>query len=134
MSTLGQRPRTTGARKLWRLVAVAAAAVLLLAAGCSDGGSPSTSSDTSGAGAIAADPTVALQSSSFSPGTTTVRVGTTVTWRWPDGTVGHDVTGDGFKSPIQTQGTFEHRFDAPGTYSYICTLHPGMVGKVVAVP
>ncbi len=116
-----------------RLAAAVATGLLLLATGCGDGESPSTTSDTSDAGPIATDPTVALQSSSFSPETTTVRVGTTVTWRWPDGTVGHDVTGKGFKSAIQTQGTFDHRFDAPGTYAYICTLHPGMVGKIVAV-
>jgi plastocyanin len=119
---------------LRRLVAALAAAAVLLGAGaCSDGGSPSTTSDTSDAGPIAAEPTVALGSKTFDPRTITIRVGTTVTWRWPDGTVGHDVTGDGFKSPIRTQGTFEHRFDAPGTYTYVCTLHPGMVGRVVAV-
>jgi plastocyanin len=115
-------------------VAIAGVAVVVLLAGaCSDAESPSTTADTSDAGPIAAEPAVALGSKTFNPGTITVRVGTTVTWRWPDGTVGHDVTGDGFKSPIQTQGTFDHRFDAPGTYSYLCTLHPGMVGKVVAV-
>ena len=114
--------------------AIAAVAVVALLAGaCSDAESPSTSADTSAAGPIAAEPSVALGSKTFDPETITVRVGTTVTWRWPDGTVGHDVTGDGFKSPIQTQGTFDHRFDASGTYTYLCTLHPGMVGKVVAV-
>ena len=122
-------PRTDAVR---RALACVAAGLLLLAVACG-GDSPSTTSDTSGAGPVAADPTIALRSDTFSPARMTVRVGTTVTWRWPDGTVGHNVEGDGFESPIQTQGTFEHRFDAPGTYSYLCTLHPGMAGKVVAV-
>jgi plastocyanin len=116
-----------------RLFVALAAVMVLLAGACSDAASPSTTSDTSEAGPIAAEPTVALGSQTFDPRTITVRVGTTVIWRWPDGTVGHDVTGDGFKSPIQTQGTFDHRFEAPGTYTYLCTLHPGMVGKVIAV-
>ncbi len=116
-----------------RLFVAFAAVVVLMAGACSDSESPSTSVDIGGAGPIAADPTVTLGSKTFDPRTITVRVGTTVTWRWPDGTVGHDVTGDGFKSPIQTQGTFEHRFVSSGTYTYICTLHPGMVAKVIAI-
>ena len=116
-----------------RLLVALAAVVVLLAGACSDTEWPSISIDTAGAGPIAADPTVALGSKTFDPEKLTVRIGTTVTWRWPDGTVGHDVTGDGFKSPIQTQGTFEHRFVSSGTYTYLCTLHPGMVGRVIAI-
>lgn len=116
-----------------RLCVAVASVVVLLAGACSDAEQPSVSVDTSDAGPIAAEPTVALGSKTFDPRTITIRVGTTVTWRWPDGAVGHDVTGDGFKSPIQTEGTFEHRFVSSGTYTYVCTLHPGMVGKVIAV-
>ena len=43
------------------------------------------------------------------------------------------LVGDGFESDTQLDGTFEHGFDSPGTYTYVCTLHPGMDGTVIAV-
>jgi plastocyanin len=46
--------------------------------------------------------------------------------------VPHDVTGEGWKSgDPQSEGTFRHAFDRPGTYDYRCTLHGGMEGRVV---
>jgi glucose/arabinose dehydrogenase len=41
------------------------------------------------------------------------------------------VSGEGFASPTQTTGTFEHEFTTPGSFGYICTLHPEMTGTVV---
>jgi plastocyanin len=67
----------------------------------------------------------------FRPPAVQVTPGTTITWHFEDGTVPHDVKADGFYSGIQKTGTFEHRFDQPGTYSYRCTLHAGMTGRVV---
>jgi plastocyanin len=29
-----------------------------------------------------------------------------------------------------SEGTFHHRFDEPGTYDYVCTLHPNMTGTI----
>ena len=57
--------------------------------------------------------------------------GTEVTWRFVDGSVPHDVKGDGFASEIQSRGTFSHRFTQPGEFRYRCTLHAGMDGRVV---
>ena len=45
----------------------------------------------------------------------------------------HDVSGDGFKSEIQTEGTFSHTFDDAGDYPYVCTLHAGMRGTLTVV-
>jgi plastocyanin len=36
-----------------------------------------------------------------------------------------------FAAPEQTSGVFPHRFDTPGTYTYVCTLHEGMTGTVI---
>lgn len=38
--------------------------------------------------------------------------------------------------PIGISGSFEHTFDVPGTYRYVCTLHEpmGMIGTVVVAP
>jgi plastocyanin len=67
----------------------------------------------------------------FLPPAIEVAPGTEVTWRFVDGSVPHDVKGDGFASKIQSRGTFSHRFTQPGEYRYTCTLHAGMDGRVV---
>jgi plastocyanin len=67
----------------------------------------------------------------FSPTAVQVPRGTTVTWRFDDGAVSHDVKADGFSSPIQKQGTFSHRFDQTGTFKFHCSLHANMTGRVV---
>jgi plastocyanin len=43
------------------------------------------------------------------------------------------VSTDGvFKSKVMdTEDKFSYTFDKPGTYSYYCTIHPKMTGKVV---
>jgi len=28
------------------------------------------------------------------------------------------------------EGTFSHRFTQPGSYRYLCTLHPNMAGRI----
>jgi len=65
----------------------------------------------------------------------TVRRGGTVTWTWNDGRVSHNVTSSGTKrfksSTTKATGTYRVRFTKAGTYRYICTIHPGMLGKVV---
>jgi plastocyanin len=38
---------------------------------------------------------------------------------------------DGPHSPTQASGSWSMRFDTPGTYTYRCTIHNNMVGKVV---
>jgi plastocyanin len=67
----------------------------------------------------------------FQPEAIQVKPGTTVTWRFEDGAVPHDVKGDGFSSPTMKSGTFTHRFDKAGTYEFHCSLHANMTGKVV---
>jgi plastocyanin len=75
------------------------------------------------------DAVVALESNEFEPESMSVPTGTTVTWRW-DEDVEHNIVADEFDSGNRSRGTFEHTFDNPGTYSYECTLHPGMTGEV----
>jgi plastocyanin len=45
----------------------------------------------------------------------------------------HDVSGDGFKSEIQSEGTFSHTFEDSGGYPYGCSLHSGIRGTVTVV-
>lgn len=68
----------------------------------------------------------------FEPSKLEVAVGDTVTWTWV-GEIDHNVVGDGFESETQDEGTFEHEFSEPGTYDYMCTIHPGMKGEIEVV-
>ena len=74
---------------------------------------------------------VAARDLRFQPPAIQVPRGTEVTWRFDDGSVPHNVKGDGFASENLTKGSFAHRFERPGEYRYTCTLHAGMEGRVV---
>ena len=68
----------------------------------------------------------------FQPAAIQVPVGTTVTWHIDDGGVPHNITAQSFASPRSlTRTTWRHTFDRSGTFSYKCTLHAGMAGRVV---
>ena len=78
---------------------------------------------------------VTIDNYTFSPGTLTVPLGTTVTWTNRDFDV-HTVTADDtpptFKSAgLDTDDSFSFTFSKAGTYSYHCALHPHMTGKIV---
>jgi len=76
---------------------------------------------------------VVVDNFSFEPATTAVPVGSTITWTNRDD-VPHNIvsTERKFKSPVlDTDETFSHTFDAPGTYKYYCSIHPRMTGEVV---
>ena len=75
--------------------------------------------------------TVEAKDLKFLPPAIEVAPGTEVTWRFDDGSVPHDVKGDGFASEIQSRGSFSHRFTQAGEFRYKCTLHAGMEGRVV---
>ena len=69
----------------------------------------------------------------FGPPTITVSTGTTVTWTNHDDIPHTVVSTDGvFKSKVRdTDEKFSFTFDKPGTFSYYCSVHPKMTGKVV---
>ena len=75
--------------------------------------------------------TVDAKDLKFLPPAIEVAPGTEVTWQFVDGSVPHNVKGDGFASETQSRGTFSHRFERAGDYRYTCDLHAGMEGRVV---
>lgn len=86
-----------------------------------------------GAEAVAASEVVATDDA-FGPAVIEIGIGETVTWTFV-GDDAHDVSGDGFVSPVMVEGTWEATFEQPGTYDYVCSLHPiGMRGRVVVTP
>ncbi len=81
----------------------------------------------------AAPARVVIDNFTFSAPTVTIHAGTGVTWVNRDD-VPHTVMSEdkAFKSPVLDTGdSFTHTFAARGTYSYYCSIHPRMVGKVV---
>ena len=128
-------------------------AVLVLAA-CGGGGStaptstaptvvttpaPTGSTATASIGISAPDPTTGDYgqgghdgASSFSPGTVTVAVGSTVTWSNDDVTA-HTTTASGgaWNTTLTPGATFSRVFPTAGTFDYKCTIHPSMSGSVI---
>jgi len=82
--------------------------------------------------AIAAQ--VDMASVKFAGETVTISAGQAVRWTNRD-PVEHTVTFDGAAEPgspvIPPNGSYVHRFDKPGTYTYHCTPHPFMKGTVI---
>lgn len=86
-----------------------------------------------GSAAIAGGAQVVVDNFSFAPASAAIPVGTTVTWTNHDD-IPHNVvsTEQKFKSPVvDTDETFSHTFDVPGTFKYYCSIHPRMTGQVV---
>lgn len=110
-------------RKLVLLAAIPAA--LAVAA-------PSVAS--SATGHQAAGKTVTLKNIAFKPAKLSVSRGSTVTFKWADGATPHNVTSKGKKkfksSPTKSKGTYRVRFASKGTFGYVCTIHPGMSGRI----
>ena len=74
---------------------------------------------------------VAITGFAFKPATLRVKAGSTVTWR-NDDAAPHTATGRQFSSPqLRKGGAYRRKLTKPGTYTYLCALHPGMRGKVV---
>lgn len=76
---------------------------------------------------------VTIENVAFNPPEIEVPAGTTVTWTNREN-VPHTVTSsDGaFGSDTLNRGdVFSHAFATPGTYDYVCAIHPNMRGSVV---
>jgi plastocyanin len=86
---------------------------------------------TGASAAAAADTTVAIQNFHFAMDVT-VTPGSTVTWTNLDGEPHTVASADGlFRSPaLDQKDSFSFKFDKPGIYKYICSIHPQMRATV----
>ena len=77
---------------------------------------------------------VLIDNFSFSPKTFTVPVGATVTWTNHDD-VPHVVASinNQFEKSLALKAgqSFSRTFTTAGTYSYFCSIHPRMTGKII---
>jgi|SRR3989344_6956583 len=105
------------------LIIVALVIALSLVAGCNNAGNQdSTSTSTN---------SVEIKDFAFNPATINIKAGTVVTWTNQD-TAKHTVKLDEIESPSLAKGqSWSYSFTTPGTYNYICSLHPSMKGKII---
>lgn len=117
-------------------------AVSFAALACSGGGG-STAPDTNtggngGNGGGSGDcpsGAICMLSSTYSPKTLTVSVGTTVPFINDSG-IGHTVNFDGTRPvgvddiPLPASGRNERKFTNAGTFNFHCTQHVGMTGTI----
>jgi plastocyanin len=88
-------------------------------------------------GVVAADApqmnSIVMKNFDFSPMSLTIKAGSSVTWKNLDGEP-HTVTSlDGlFRSGALDQNdSFTFKFDKPGTYKYLCSIHPRMKAAII---
>lgn len=76
---------------------------------------------------------VSIKMFAFSPQVLTVAPGTTVVWTNGDEDPHAVVANDrSFHSTaLDTGGRYSFTFSRPGNYSYFCSLHPHMIGKII---
>jgi plastocyanin len=106
----------------------------------SNSGGPTAPTPTSGSGSSGTTANLVITingmngNQSFSPNPATIRVGQTVAWRNADSTT-HNATanGDVFRTanlaPGATSATIT--VTTTGSFDYLCTIHPSMVGTLV---
>jgi plastocyanin len=77
--------------------------------------------------------TILIKNFDFGPTETTVSAGSTVTWKNLDGEPHTVASLDGaFHSQALDQGdSFNFKFDKPGVYKYICSIHPRMKASII---
>jgi plastocyanin len=92
---------------------------------------------TKPAGGVPAAPvganSVAIKNFAFAPAALTVKAGATVTWINQD-TEAHTVTSQA-RGPLRSSALpagarYSYRFTTPGTFRYLCTVHPFMTATV----
>lgn len=109
----------------WRarwIFAAAAAAVALVLAGQASAGPVATASKAK---------KVSIVNFTYKPGKLTITRGTKVSFSNAD-SAPHTATGKGFDTGRISSGkTKSVKFGRRGTFSYHCTIHPSMHGKIV---
>lgn len=123
------------ARRVPLLAAGLVLSMALAACGGSSGGDAATVQPESTVTATSGTPVVTIQGFAFKPKVLVIKPGMKVKFVQED-TVPHDVVGAAnsafIHSPVLKKGqSYTVTFSKPGTYSYICTIHPNMQAKVI---
>jgi plastocyanin len=127
-------------RRRSRAVVVALIAVLGLT-GCGGGGDGDKDDNAQPASSgrpLSGEAPVRIVDFEFKPKTITVKPGTKVTWKNDDTNI-HDVKDTSpLATPVSQEmskgDTFSITYAQPGSYTYVCGIHPYMTGTVEVVP
>jgi plastocyanin len=94
---------------------------------------PTAATNITIAAADASDTSVNIKNFAFAPTATTVTIGTTVHWKNLDGephTV-RSIDASFASGALDQNDSYSVKFDKPGTYKYVCSIHPQMNGTIV---
>ena len=132
-----------GRHHLARTACALAVLTLVAATGCSKSSKSASSTTTTAAPTTTAATSTAINQGAvvkvteynFSAPTVTIKAGQEVVWH-NLGNVAHTVTessaNDFHSAEINPGQTYVQTFDKPGTYTYVCSIHPDrMKGTVV---
>jgi plastocyanin len=124
-------------------IVVALAATLVTFAAASSMSQHSAAAQASGAKVSIPAGASINPTNGFSPKSTNIKVGDTVTWTNNDNTIHTVISGTGLSdankgkdfdsglSALTTTGkTYSHQFAKAGDFPYFCELHPAMIGKI----
>ncbi len=78
-------------------------------------------------------PMVRIDNFTFSPTPVTVPAGATIVWVNEDD-IPHSIYCEALNlrsHPLDTNDRFAHQFDQPGSFDYVCGIHPHMRGRIV---
>lgn len=119
------------------VLAFAVTALLGLTAGAcgggEEGGSASTPTKPAGGSGEAAA-VINATGTTWEPDEVTIDAGETVKWEIK-GSIVHDLKGDeGVEHKASSNYEYTHTYEKAGTYSYQCTIHPGMTGTITVNP
>jgi plastocyanin len=123
-------------RRSFRFQVAAALVATVALAGC--GKDDKDAKAPPAAGPQSGEAAVRIVNFEFKPQKVDVKPGTKVTWTNDDTTI-HDIKDT---SPLATPqsrelskgDTFSITYGQPGTYPYVCGIHPYMIGSVEVVP
>lgn len=105
------------------------------APGAGSSTTPTTAPSTGGSTA-ASSATVDVSDYKFAPASTTVAKGATVTWNF-QGPAPHTSTSAAGSAVTWDSGSlgagksYSFTFNTPGTYQYMCTIHPNMKATII---
>jgi plastocyanin len=118
--------------RLARLILPVALVLCLVLSGCGGSGS-------SGPPTTLGPNDIEVADFTFAPPTLTVKVGTTVTWHFDQPSAPHNVVS--LTTPVlfnsgtpKGTGTYSFTFTTPGTFPYLCQIHPSMKGTIIVTP
>lgn len=138
--TLGSARRSGARSRMPAIVAIALVAIALVAGGLTPaaagrgfgGLGPGMMGSYGVAPTAPAGTSVRMAGSRFEPATLTIAPGQTVRW-FNDDVAPHTVSakdGSWDSGNLSPGASFERRFEAQGSYPYVCVYHPGMAGTV----